>query len=283
MSDDVDDLLRRTMATLDRQVPPEYFDALPARTLARLDDPTIADAPLVALGDDAPREPGSFAGAVPTPLVPRARSRRGAILAVAGLGLAAAAGVLIFVSIGDRDRSTGAAEQLALPRAQHYSQEKPAVANEQAVSAKQDDAVQRTPPEVPVKSAGDERGVEKPVSKAHATKLTVGKKGGLETSSKDAKAQKTKRGPDETLSPDDVKRRMEAIAAEVRACGAGARGTAALRLTVEPSGRASGVAVTGAFAGTPVAACVERAVASLRFPVRDGAPQTFEYSYVFSE
>src|SRR4051812_132365 len=44
MPDDPDDLdagLRRAMASLDRQVPPGYFEALPARTLARLDDPAI--------------------------------------------------------------------------------------------------------------------------------------------------------------------------------------------------------------------------------------------------
>jgi hypothetical protein len=44
MSDDVDDLttaLRRAMASLDRQVPSGYFEALPDRTLARLDDPSI--------------------------------------------------------------------------------------------------------------------------------------------------------------------------------------------------------------------------------------------------
>jgi len=41
MPDDLDDLdavLRRTMASLDRQTPAGYFDELPARTLARLDD-----------------------------------------------------------------------------------------------------------------------------------------------------------------------------------------------------------------------------------------------------
>src|SRR5437588_304165 len=39
MSDDVDDLPRRTMATLDRQVPDGYFDTLVSRTLLRLDAP----------------------------------------------------------------------------------------------------------------------------------------------------------------------------------------------------------------------------------------------------
>ena len=37
MSDDLDDLIRRTMKTLDDQVPSGYFEALPNRTLARLE------------------------------------------------------------------------------------------------------------------------------------------------------------------------------------------------------------------------------------------------------
>src|SRR5687767_12934664 len=36
MSDDLDDLLRRAMKTLDDQVPSGYFEGLPDRTLARL-------------------------------------------------------------------------------------------------------------------------------------------------------------------------------------------------------------------------------------------------------
>ena len=37
MSDDLDDLLRSTMKTLDDQVPSDYFDGLPTQTLARLE------------------------------------------------------------------------------------------------------------------------------------------------------------------------------------------------------------------------------------------------------
>ncbi|HEX3763394.1 MAG TPA: hypothetical protein VHW23_32085 [Kofleriaceae bacterium] len=46
MSDDLDEIdaaLRRAMAALDGETPPGYFDALPARTLARLDDPAIGE------------------------------------------------------------------------------------------------------------------------------------------------------------------------------------------------------------------------------------------------
>src|SRR3954469_25527000 len=52
MSDDLDELdaaLRRAMAALDGEAPAGYFDALPGRTLARLDDPAI---------DELPDEPG---------------------------------------------------------------------------------------------------------------------------------------------------------------------------------------------------------------------------------
>lgn len=38
MADDIDDLLRRTMKTLDSQVPSGYFEDLPQRTLGRLED-----------------------------------------------------------------------------------------------------------------------------------------------------------------------------------------------------------------------------------------------------
>ena len=45
MSDEVDDLLRRTMATLDRQVPDGYFDTLVSRALVRLADPALGELP----------------------------------------------------------------------------------------------------------------------------------------------------------------------------------------------------------------------------------------------
>jgi hypothetical protein len=48
MSDDLDEIdaaLRRAMAALDGEAPAGYFEALPARTLARLDDPAIGELP----------------------------------------------------------------------------------------------------------------------------------------------------------------------------------------------------------------------------------------------
>src|SRR5436190_16921542 len=41
MSDDLDDLLRGAMKTLDDQVPSGYFEGLPNRTLARLEESSM--------------------------------------------------------------------------------------------------------------------------------------------------------------------------------------------------------------------------------------------------
>jgi hypothetical protein len=86
-----------------------------------------------------------------------------------------------------------------------------------------------------------------------------------------------------SLSGDDIERAMTAVAGTARACAGGARGTASLRLTVAPSGRIAQVTASGPFAGTPVGACVERAVRSATFPPWDGAPQSFDYSYLLSD
>lgn len=59
MSDDRDDIdaaLRRAMAALDGEAPAGYFEALPARTLARLDDPALGAA-LAAASGELPEEP----------------------------------------------------------------------------------------------------------------------------------------------------------------------------------------------------------------------------------
>jgi hypothetical protein len=85
------------------------------------------------------------------------------------------------------------------------------------------------------------------------------------------------------LSGNDIERAMTAVAGQARACFAGRRGRAALRLTVEPSGRISQVVVIGPYAGTPMGTCVARAVQAATFPVWDGPPQSFDYSYLLSD
>jgi hypothetical protein len=86
-----------------------------------------------------------------------------------------------------------------------------------------------------------------------------------------------------SLSGDDIERAMTAVAGRARACVAGTGATGSLRLTVAPSGRIAQVAVTGPLAGTPAAACLERAVRAATFPPWSGAAQSFDYSYPLSD
>jgi len=86
-----------------------------------------------------------------------------------------------------------------------------------------------------------------------------------------------------SLSGADIKSGMSAIAGKVSSCYAGTQGSAAVKLSVAPSGQVQKVTVSGQFAGTPVAACVEAAVRGASFPAWDGAPQSFGYSYLLSE
>ena len=96
---------------------------------------------------------------------------------------------------------------------------------------------------------------------------------------KDAKVALEKK----SLSGGDIKTGMGSVAGKATKCYAGTQGTAAVKLTVAPSGQVQKVSVTGVFAGTPVAACVESAVKSASFPAWDGGPQTISYSYLLAE
>jgi len=115
MSDEVDDLLRRTMATLDRQVPDGYFDTLVSRALVRLDVPALGEPP--GPRGHEPQDPHAAATAATDQAAamsgPRGPSNHRSIVAVVGLGLAAAAGAMIFV--GTRDK-TASAPELAVRR-----------------------------------------------------------------------------------------------------------------------------------------------------------------------
>ena len=86
-----------------------------------------------------------------------------------------------------------------------------------------------------------------------------------------------------SLTGGDFKTGMGAISGKAQACFAGTQGTAAVKLTIAPSGQVAKASVTGVFAGTPVASCVESAVKSAMFPPWDGGPQTFSYSFLLSD
>lgn len=77
--------------------------------------------------------------------------------------------------------------------------------------------------------------------------------------------------------------RLRAVAGKVQACFAGTQGHALVRLTVAPSGQVQQVTVLGRFAGTPVGACVERAVRTATFSPWDRALQRFGYDYLLSD
>ena len=82
----------------------------------------------------------------------------------------------------------------------------------------------------------------------------------------------------EQPSRSEVAAAMRGVMPVVTACGAGEAGTATVAITVAgDTGHVSSAVVSGVFAGTPVGACVSRAVMGARFP-RFQRP-TFVFSY----
>jgi len=412
MSDDVDDLLRRTMATLDRQVPDGYFDTLVSRTLLRLDDPALGE-PLdpqraepgelhedagpaasspgwtaVALSEPAKplaeprlevldelareraareaRAAGTRQAGVPAPATStidqapamaatasmastsgqRVRANRRSIVAVIGLGLVAAAGATIVIVARDKTTSapgpvvqaggrvdavtsgapTGAGPRTPVEPAASGSDVAAFPPAPAAGSATPGDhvaapeqpagnAAEATPPVAPaVKQGGFVGKTKKPIATKGPGKAALtgestkqkrlpedtpelGKFGGsspwtgktvprpVGKPSKQGVSAPNGAPPEldrSSLSSDDIKRGMTAVAGKAKACFAGTEGTATVQLTVAPSGRVQQVTVTGPFAGTPTGTCVEQAVRTATFPPWDGEPQNFGYDYLLS-
>lgn len=449
MSDDLDDVLRRAMKTLDDQVPSGYFEGLPTRTLARLEDSTMqttgttgsdrsqvqaANVPPMtttkerdedsglhdirslasstklrlssrrstqqpALNEDdvlasssagwkavALPEPAKMvslpelanlptkaeiealdkaaqkkaakaakapkaekvaavaaieaapaaatvtdavAPAVESPSMPnmigsriaaQKTGGRGKMIALVGVGLAAAAGVTIFFAMNNKSDSKSeltyeskasaplpamTAKELPAPAAAPAADTVAAVAAEPApVVETPKPADPEDKPAVKADKAPKEKvhKVEirdtinkdpKPTEKAVVAPVEVKKGGddgepsfdallkeaGVSDAKKDAKPALEKK----SLSGSDIKTGMSSVAGKAASCYAGTQGSAAVKLTVAPSGQVQKVTVTGVFAGTPVAACVQNAVKSATFPAWDGGPQTINYSYLLSE
>jgi hypothetical protein len=385
MSDDLDELdvaLRRAMAALDGGVPAGYFDALPERTLARLDDPAIDELPdepgrLRAVQvrpppaevdrrheeeeeeeDDDDDDDGALYSSqimpaieLPDPAEPEAviavpaaaavedlaarpastgatgpveapggavvsisagsRRRSRMRVAIAGIGVAAVAAVaVIYLAAGNPGRrmerpatstgersapkttaaagspGAGSGSAVAAGSAAITGPGSAAIAPPATGSAAQGSgfAVMPEPPgkpsvppvkrpgkvKLPTKGSGSKLDAELPDG---ITKRGVGKKPTSDRPRSDRAA----------LSRGDIERAMTAVAGQARACFAGTRGTAALRVTVAPSGRIEQIVVIGAFAGTPTGACVARAVQAAAFPVWNGPSQSFDYSYLVSD
>ena len=85
------------------------------------------------------------------------------------------------------------------------------------------------------------------------------------------------------LSASDITNGMAGAAGKAQACFKGTQGTASVRLTVAPSGQVTKMIVSGVFAGKPEATCLESSLRGISFPPWDGGPQSFGYSYLLSE
>jgi hypothetical protein len=255
MADDVDDLLRRTMASLDRETPAGYFDELPGRTLARLDAASAADDP----GDELARQRAARTART-APALSSEQSAAGAAtrrpgrrwrvgFALAGTGIAAAVTLLLFTVTTQRADEPSYAASASVPAAagapnsaqlQHAYPEPPPMAR-----------VMRSPPED---------------SLGQGASLDVAFDRGLLGSAAPG------------LAADDFRAGMQAVVAQARRClPPGPRGSVTLEVTVQSSGEVSQVTAPPPYAATAAEACVSRAVKSHTFPSWSGSPQTFRY------
>ncbi len=133
-------------------------------------------------------------------------------------------------------------------------------------------------PEVPSKKPESKSVGKEPPKEGEPDFNDLLKEAGVKDPTK-AKAKLDKK----SLSGGDFKAGMNSIAGKASACYAGTQGTAIVKLTIAPSGAVSKASVSGPFAGTAVAACVEAAVRGASFPAWEGGPQSFGYSFLLSE
>ena len=259
-------------------------------------------------------EPSSvtpITAAKPKPAAAKRGGARSALIAGAGLAVAAAAGAVIVMSTG-KDKADERAAPLAAERREGVQMPQlrqvappPAPAADVAGSAAM--AVPEIKPTVPDERAKAPPPVEKPTkSIGKYVPEVVDEPKAPDKGKKDEPKKKPEPGdPDfdsllkeagyqakkadapklekKSLSGDDIKKSMNAVAGKVASCYSGQQGTAAVKLTVAPTGQIQKVAVTGTFAGTPVGACVEGAVQGVAFPPWDGAPQSVSFSYLLAE
>jgi hypothetical protein len=86
-----------------------------------------------------------------------------------------------------------------------------------------------------------------------------------------------------SLTGEDFKKGMSAVADKAHGCYKGTQGSAIVKLTIAPSGQISKISVSGPFAGKPEATCVAAAVRGASFPAWDGGPASFTYPILLSE
>ncbi|MCU0661539.1 MAG: zinc-ribbon domain-containing protein [Myxococcota bacterium] len=73
-------------------------------------------------------------------------------------------------------------------------------------------------------------------------------------------------GAKDSLDRVDVQTGMNSVAAAVKQCGQGEQGTVTVQVVIGTTGRVVTAEPTGSYGGTPVGACVARAVRNARFP-----------------
>jgi hypothetical protein len=285
-----------------------------------------ASAPVAA---PAAELPASIAPAKAAPAVTSISSRiapnkqaggRGKTIALIAVGLAAAAGGVLYFAMGTKSASKDHVAFEAKPLAPLPTMTAPtiekvpapvAVAAVEPAPAAQVEPVPPPAPEPDVKAVAAKGAVDK--EKVHKVEIRDTPKAAKPDVAKPApvKDDKKNKDPDagdpsfdqllkeagvsdqkkenkpalekKSLSGSDFKNGMGAISGKAQGCFAGTQGTAAVKLTVAPSGQVSKVSVSGVFAGSPVGSCVESAVKGASFPPWDGGPQTFSYSFLLSD
>lgn len=257
--------------------------------------------------------PISAAKAKPKAAAGKRGGARTALIAAAGVGLVAAAGMVIVVSTQSKSDNAAMRAEPASPRAStplpeiRRVQPAPAViaapeaaGSAMAIEPKLDPpaADRGTKPAPAVEKPGKSTGkyvpevVDDPAPPTKTKRDEPKKKPepgdpDFDKLLKEAGYQEKKpEGPKlekKSLSIDDIKKSMNGVSAQVAKCYDGQQGTAAVKLTVAPSGQIQTVAILGAFAGTKVGACVEAAVKAVVFSPWEGAPQSVNYSYLLAE
>ncbi len=242
------------------------------------------------------------------------KSNKGLLIGLAGVGLAAAAGVAIYLGTrgGDDQAATQAAADDGALRAKTEPTKPTAAPIEPAPPAVVKEEVKVVEPDpIPVEPPINAKTVKpaKPavVKKPEKTKLEVQDPGnGVKPAVKkdEPKKEPAKEGdPDfeqllkdsgyqkkdsdkpklekKSLAAGDFKTGMASVSKKAQACYKGTQGTAMVKLTIAPSGAVSKVSVSGV--GGAEASCVQSAVQGASFPAWDGGPQSFSYSYLLSD
>ena len=293
---------------------------LKAEAPVHLDEPTSETAKgAVSAAVGTAKGAASIASVTPmigARIAAKEKSNKGLLIGLAGIGLAAAAGVAIYLGTrGGDDKPKAAALDDGLraktePTKPTAAPIEPAPAPAVAKEEPKEEPKVVEPDPVPVEPPTNAKTVKpaKPAvgKKPEKTKLEVQDPGnGVKPVVKkdEPKKEPPKEGdPDfeqllkdsgyqkkdndkpklekKSLAAGDFKAGMAGVSGAAQGCYKGTQGTAMVKLTIAPSGKVSKVSVSGV--GAAEAACVQAAVQGASFPAWDGGPQSFNYSYLLA-